>query len=159
DSAEISVTPSTLVVQLKFDETGGTIAADSSGRAFDATLVNGPTFAPGMFGNALVLVTNSPQYARLPSGVTSGITNFTVSTWVKVNAFTTWQRIFDFGTGTGNYMFLTTQYTPTAPNNAKLRFGIRTTVAAEQNVSGSSIALTTNTWTHVAVTRSGNTVS
>ena len=38
-------------------------------------------------------------------------------------------RLVDFGTGTGNYMFLTTQYTPTAPNNAKLRFGIRTTVA------------------------------
>ena len=52
DSTEVSVTPSTLVVQLKFDETGGTIAADSSGRAYNATLVNGPTFAPGVFGNA-----------------------------------------------------------------------------------------------------------
>ena len=27
-----------------------------------------------------------------------------------MNSFDTWQRIFDFGTGTGNYMFLTTQY-------------------------------------------------
>jgi fibronectin type 3 domain-containing protein/regulation of enolase protein 1 (concanavalin A-like superfamily) len=159
DSAEVSVTPSTVVVHLKFDETSGTIAADSSGRAFNASLINGPTFAPGAFGNALVLTTNSPQYAILPAGVTSGLTNFTVSTWVKINSFATWQRIFDFGTGTGNYMFLTTQYTPTAPDNAKLRFGIRTTIAAEQSVSGTAIALTTNAWTHVAVVRSGNTVS
>lgn len=159
DSSEVSVTPSTLVVQLKFDETSGTIAADSSGRAFNATLVNGPTFAPGVFGNALVLVTNSSQYARLPNGVTSGLTNFTVSTWVWINSFATWQRIFDFGTGTGNYLFLTTQYTPTAPDNAKLRFGIRVNSGVEQNVSGTAIALTTNAWTHVAVVRSGNTVS
>ncbi|TAL01130.1 MAG: hypothetical protein EPO07_08785, partial [Verrucomicrobia bacterium] len=162
DSTEVSVTPSPLVVQLKFDETGGTIAADSSGRAFHATLVNGPTFGVGMFGNALVFVTNSfatAKYARLPNGVTSGITNFTVSTWVWINSFSTWQRIFDFGTGTGNYMFLTTQYTANAPDYAKLRFGIRTTVAAEQYVSGTSIVLPTNAWTHVAVTRSGNTVS
>jgi fibronectin type 3 domain-containing protein len=159
DSSEVFVTPSTLVVHLKFDETGGNTAADVSGRAFHATLVNGPTFAPGTFGNALVIASNTTQHARLPNGVTSGLTNFTVSTWVRVNSFANWQRIFDFGTGTGNYMFLTTQYTPTAPNNAKLRFGIRTTVAAEQNVSGNSIALPTNAWAHVAVTRSGNTVS
>jgi len=159
DSAEISVTPSSLVVQLKFDETSGTIAADSSGRAFNATLVNGATFAPGTFGNALVLVTNSSsKYAWLPNGVTSGITNFTVSTWVWINAFSSFSRIFDFGTGTGNYMFLTPQYTATSPNNAKLRFAIRTTVAAEQFVNG-TIALPTNAWAHVAVTRSGNTVS
>jgi fibronectin type 3 domain-containing protein len=159
DSAEISVTPSTLVVQLKFDETSGTIAADSSGRAYNATLVNGPTFAPGTFGNALVLVTNSSaKYAWLPNGVTSGITNFTVSTWVWINAFSSFSRIFDFGTGTANYMFLTPQYTATSPNNAKLRFAIRTTIAAEQYVNG-TIALPTNAWTHVAVTRSGNTVS
>jgi fibronectin type 3 domain-containing protein len=159
DSAEVTATPSTLVVHLKFDETSGTLAADSSGRAFHASLVNGASFSVGAFGSALALTTNSPQYASLPSGVTSGITNFTVSTWVKVNAFANWQRIFDFGAGTGNYMFLTTQYTPTAPNNAKLRFGIRTTVAAEQSVSGNSIGLPTNAWAHVAVTRSGNMVS
>jgi fibronectin type 3 domain-containing protein len=159
DSAEVFVTPSTVVVHLKFDETSGTIAADSSGRAFNASLINGASFGVGVFGNALVLTTNSPQYASLPAGVTSGLTNFTVSTWVWINSFATWQRIFDFGTGKGNYMFLTTQYTSTAPDNAKLRFGIRVNSGTEQSVSGTAIALTTNIWTHVAVVRSGNTVS
>jgi fibronectin type 3 domain-containing protein/regulation of enolase protein 1 (concanavalin A-like superfamily) len=159
DSAEASVNPNTLALRLKFDESSGTVAADSSGRGLNATLVNGPVFAAGIMNNGLSLTATSSQYATLPSGIVSGIGDFTVSTWVKVNAFATWQRIFDFGTGTNNYMFLTTQYTTTAPNAAKLRFGIRTSSVTEQSVSGTGIALTAGTWTHVAVTRSGNTVS
>jgi fibronectin type 3 domain-containing protein len=156
DSAEVAVTPSALVVLLKFDETGGTTAADSSGRANHAALVNAPSFIAGKFNNALNFPATSSQYATLSSGIVSGFTNFTISTWIKVNALGNWQRIFDFGTGTTNYMFLTSQYAGSA---GKLRFGIRTTSAtAEQNVSG-SIALSTGVWTHVAVTRSGTTVS
>jgi fibronectin type 3 domain-containing protein len=159
DSAEGSTVPNTLAVRLKFDESSGTVAADSSGRNFHATLVNGASFAAGVMANSLSLPATASQYAMLPSGVVSGMGDFTVSTWIKVNAFATWQRIFDFGTATNNYMFLTTQYTPTAPNNAKLRYGIRVNGGTEQNVSGTGIALTAGAWTHVAVTRSGNTVS
>jgi hypothetical protein len=156
DSAEVSVVPSNLVVHLKFDETGGSTSADSSGRAYHATLFNTPTFSPGIFGNTLNLPATAAQHARLPSGVTSGLTDFTVSTWVKINAFATWQRIFDFGTGTDNYMFLTAQ----GPAGAgRLRFGIRTPSIAEQGVNGTGIALAADAWTHVAVTRSGTTVS
>ncbi len=157
DSAEVSVIPSTLAVHLKFDESTGTLAADSSGRAFHATLVNAPSFATGKLGNALGLTPTLSQYAKLPSGVVSGFTDFTISTWIKVNTFATWQRIFDFGSATNNYMFLTTQYNATAPNNAKLRFAIRTPTVGEQNVSG-TVALVAGAWTHVAVTRSGTTV-
>jgi fibronectin type 3 domain-containing protein/regulation of enolase protein 1 (concanavalin A-like superfamily) len=159
DSVEASVTPNTLGLHLRFDESSGTVAFDSSSRGRNATLVNGPTFSAGRINNGLSLASASSQYATLPSGIVSGLTDFTVSTWVKVNTFATWQRIFDFGTGTNNYMFLTTQYTPTAPNNAKLRFGIRTPSVGEQNVSGTGIALPTGAWAHVAVVRSGTTVS
>ena len=159
DSAEVSVTPNTLGLHLKFDESSGTTAADSSGYAQHATLVNGPAFDAGRIDNGLSLTATSSQHATLPSGIVDGLDDFTITTWVKVNAFATWQRIFDFGTGTNNYMFLTTQYTTTAPNAAKLRFGIRTPTIAEQTVSGTGIALATGVWTHVAVTRSGTTVS
>jgi len=119
--------------------------------------LNGPTFAAGMLDNGLTLASTFAQYATLPSGIVSGFTDFTVSTWIKVNTFATWQRIFDFGTGTTNYMFLTTQY-GTGGSAAKLRFAIRTASVAEQSVSG-TIALVAGSWTHVAVTRSGTTVS
>jgi hypothetical protein len=158
-SVEVAVTPNTLGLHLKFDETGSTVAADSSGRARHASLVNAPSYGAGKLDNALNLAASSAQYATFSSDITSGLTDFTISTWVKVNSFATWQRIFDFGTATDNYMFLTTQYTGTAPNNAKLRFGIRTPSIAEQSVSGTGIALSAGVWTHVAVTRSGTTVS
>ena len=156
DSAEVSAIPNTLALHLKFDESSGSVAADSSGSARHATLVNGPAFVAGRIDNAINFPAASSQYATLPSGIVSGFTDFTVSTWVKVNAFATWQRIFDFGTGTTNYMFLTTQY-GTGGSAAKLRFGIRTATVAEQNVSG-TIALVAGAWTHVAVTRSGTTM-
>ncbi len=159
DSEEVSATPSSLLVHLGFDENEGTVAFDSSGGGRHSTLVNGPAFGPGRIGNALNFTAASSQHATLPSGIVNGLNDFTIATWVKVSSFATWQRIFDFGTGTNNYMFLTTQYTGTAPNNAKLRFGIRTPSIAEQTVSGTSIALSAGVWTHVAVTRSGNTVS
>jgi fibronectin type 3 domain-containing protein len=156
DSAEVSAIPNTLALHLKFDESSGSVAADSSGSARHATLVNGPAFVAGRIDNALNFPAASSQYATLPSGIVSGFTDFTVSTWVKVNVFATWQRIFDFGTGTNNYMFLTTQY-GTGGSAAKLRFGIRTPSVTEQSVSG-TVALVAGTWTHVAVTRSGTTV-
>ncbi len=154
DSAEVAVAPGTLGVHLEFDETGGTIAADSSGRGQHATLLNGANFAPGILDNGLNLPATSAQHATLPSGIVSGLTDFTVATWIKVNAFVTWQRIFDFGTGTNNNMFLSAQ----GPAGAgRPRFSIRTPEVGEQAFD-SSIALTAGAWTHLAVTRSGNTV-
>ena len=159
DSAEVTAIPSDLLAHLKFDDAAGLTATDSSGNGWDAALVNAPAWTAGHLRHGLEFAATANQHATLPAGIVSGLTDFTVSTWVKVNAFATWQRIFDFGTGTTNYMFLSTQYTGTAPNAAKLRFGIRTPSVGEQGVNGTSIALTADVWTHVAVTRSGNTVS
>ncbi|MBN1855064.1 MAG: RICIN domain-containing protein [Pirellulales bacterium] len=155
DSAEAVVGPGTLGVHLKFDETGGDIAVDSSGYAHDATLVNDASFALGILDNALNLAATSLQRATLPEGIASGLTDFTISTWIRVESFATWQRIFDFGAGTDNYMFLAAQ----GPAGAgRLRFSIRTPSFVEQNID-STVALTTGVWTYVAVTRSGSAVS
>jgi fibronectin type 3 domain-containing protein len=155
DSAEVAVAPGTLSVHLEFDETGGTIAADSGGGGHHAALVNGANFAPGILDNGLNLPATSAQHAKLPSGIVSGLTDFTIATWIKVNTFTTWQRIFDFGTGTNNNMFLSAQGSAGA---GRPRFSIRTPSTAEQTID-SSIALTAGVWIHIAVTRSGNAVS
>jgi len=157
-SPEVAVTPSNLRARLKFDESSGAIAYDSSGRGRNAVLYNAPTFSPGQLGNAVNLTAASSQYGVLPNSVISDLTDFTISTWVKINTFSTWERIFDFGSGTTNYMFLTAQYTATSPNNAKLRLGIRTPSIGEQDVN-STVQLSAGVWTHIAVTRSGSTVS
>jgi hypothetical protein len=126
-------------------------ANDSGSVIANGTLVNGPTFVAGRVGQAVNL-DGSNDHVSLPAGILNGLTNFTIATWVKLDTTGAWRRIFDFGTGTNVYMFLTAQ----SGSNA-LRFAISTGGAgAEQRINGTS-ALPTGVWTHVAVTKSGNT--
>jgi fibronectin type 3 domain-containing protein len=151
-STEASATTSDLRVSLAFDETSGTTATDSAGDGYHATLVNGPLFAPGTLGNAVEL-DGTNDHLTLPSGVIGGLTNFSISVWVKPDTITDWARVFDFGTGTGVYMFLA----PRNPANGKVRFAITTGGwAGEQKIDGQA-ALTAGAWSHVVITGSGNT--
>ena len=110
----------------------------------------GPRVA-GKLGNAVRLSGNS-EYVTLPTGIVSGLSDVTVSAWVNPAATTTWTRVFDFGTGTGTYMFLTVNA------GAGPRFAITTGGAGgEQQISAPAGQLPLNTWSHLAVTLSGNT--
>jgi len=137
------------VVWYKFDEKDGTTAVDSSGNARNATLLNGPTWVEGKYGNAVNL-NGGNQYASCPPGLVSSLTNFTISAWVYLNANPTWSRIFDFGTGTGVYMFL-------SPRGGadRVRYAITTAGnGAEQRIDGPTV-LPAASWQHVAVTLNG----
>jgi hypothetical protein len=146
DSASVDLG---LVALYLFDETGGTSAADSSGNGNTATLMGGATFSSGLQNNALTLSGNG-QYVSLPAGVLNALTSFSVSAWINQSASPVWARVFDFGTGTNAYMFLT-------PNSgAGLRFAITTMGAArEQQINATTVAA--GSWQQVAVTLSGNT--
>jgi hypothetical protein len=72
----------------------------------------------------------------------------TFAAWVKWNGGGDWQRIFDFGSNSTKYLFLT----PRA-SNGRMRFAIRNG-GAEQVVDAPA-ALPANSWTHVAVTLDG----
>ena len=61
---------------------------------------------PGEIGNALKL-SGSGEYVNLPRGIVSGLHDFTISAWVNPSANSPWSRVFDFGSGTNDYMFLT----------------------------------------------------
>ncbi len=140
-----------LVAFYTFDETSGTSAADSSGNNHTATLVGGATFAAGLENNAVTL-SGSSQYVSLPTGIVSGLSSFSITAWVKLTTSPIWNRVFDFGTGTTDYMFFT-------PNSGSTtRFSITTgSGAAEQQTDAP--ALPTGSWEHVAVTLSGTTCS
>jgi len=134
----------------KFDETGGTIAVDSWGNGNDATLVGGPTWVLGKYGNAVSL-SGSSQYVSLPVGIMSPISDCTIACWVKLSSNAMWSRIFDFGSGTGVNMFLTPQ-----GGAARIRYAITTSGSGgEQQIDGAA-ALPTESWQHVAVTWTGN---
>ena len=139
-------------VHLRFDESSGTTAADASGNGWNGTLAGGAAFAAGRINNAVNLNGTNTQFVTLPTGVVAGYNGFTIAAWVRPTAVSAWSRIFDFGTGTTNYMFLS----PMAGAGGPVRFAIRTTAVAEQVINGTA-ALTAGVWTHVAVTLSGST--
>jgi endoglucanase len=134
---------------LKFDETSGTSASDSTGNGWTGTLVNGPLWSTGKYGNAVDL-DGTNDYVSLPTGVVNGLADFTIATWVYLDAVSTWSRVFDFGTGTTKYMFLTPK-----GGSSVVRFAI-TTGSGEQQINGTA-AFSTGAWTHVAVALTGST--
>jgi hypothetical protein len=134
---------------------GDPIVIDSGGNADVATIsdipasgATGPRVA-GKIGNAVKL-NGGGEYVNLPTGIVSGLTDFTASAWVNPASNDAWQRIFDFGTGTGTYMFLTVN-----GGGAGLRFAITTGSGEQQLTGGGQLPL--NAWSHVAVTLSGTT--
>jgi hypothetical protein len=108
--------------------------------------------ADGKLGKAVKL-SGSGEWVTLPNNVTGSLTgDWSISTWVNPQANTTWSRIFDFGTGTTRYMFLTVSA------GSAIRFAISTGGGgtAEQVINGTG-TLPLNQWSHVAVVVSGNT--
>lgn len=108
-------------------------------------------WGPGKVGNAVSL-SGSGQYVALPSGIVSGLNgDFTVSAWVNPAKNSTWSRLFDFGTGTSQYMFLTVN------DGTAVRFAITTAGGGgEQQINGTGL-LPLNAWSLVTVTVSGTT--
>ncbi len=91
----------------------------------------------------------SSDYVTLPAGLFNS-DDITIAAWVYWDGGDIWQRIFDFGNNTTQYMFLTpSSYSST------LRFAITTSGnGAEQRVE--TTQPTTGAWTHVAVTLQGD---
>ncbi|MEW9531779.1 LamG-like jellyroll fold domain-containing protein [Microbispora sp. NPDC049125] len=111
----------------------------------------GGTRVAGKLGKALAL-SGSNQYVNVPRGVVSGVTgDFTISAWVNPAKNSTWSRLFDFGTGTSNYMFLTVN------RGTGLRFAITTSGGGGEQQISSASTLPLNTWSLVTVTVSGTT--
>jgi autotransporter-associated beta strand protein len=145
----------------------GTNVVDSSPSGFNGTLAGsyGTSYnsMAGQFNGALLLnqsgATNG--YVTLPGGFATSLqsmTNFTISGWVYLttNTSVTWERMFDFGTGTTKYMFLTPY-----DSSGYVRFAITTTgngAGAEQRLT-SSTKLPVNTWSFLAVTLSGTSAT
>ncbi|HEY2574896.1 MAG TPA: LamG-like jellyroll fold domain-containing protein, partial [Streptosporangiaceae bacterium] len=106
--------------------------------------------APGMIGHAVKLA-GTGDYLNLPAGIGKGLSGFTISAWVKPSALPTWSRVFDFGTGTSTYMFLTVS------DGSGPRFAITTSGGGGEQQLSSSTPLPLSTWSHLAVTLSGST--
>ncbi|MFD1179431.1 DUF5695 domain-containing protein [Paenibacillus puldeungensis] len=141
-----------VIASYEMNETSGTTANDSSGNNQHIQLAGGTSWVAGKNGGALSL-NGTDAYASLPSGVVSELSDFTFAAWVKTEANADWARIFDFGTGTDKYMYLTAD----AAGTSGLQFGVTTGGnGSEQRISVNT-PLASGEWKHVAVTKSGQT--
>jgi hypothetical protein len=111
-------------------------------------LVGAPTYVPGKYGQALQM--DGTDYVQLSPRI-GDTTDFTFAAWVWWSGGANWQRIFDFGLDTQNYLALT----PKAGTSGGLRFLMRQGGGTEQQLN--TTALAQNQWVHVAVTIVGNT--
>lgn len=137
-----------LILHYDFETIAGQSVFDESHHSNSGTLFGSPTVTLGRNGNGVHFPTQT-DYLSLPQGIVNSLTNFSVSTWVKMNALNGWSRIFDFGSGQSYNMFVTPM-----SGNSTLRFAIKNGVG-EQLVDAPS-ALKTNEWVHVAVTYAWN---
>ena len=160
-----------LVLWYPFDESSGTVAADSSlysngnGKLDTRGSGGSATFSTDsqVGSHALSLsanntyYTNSGGYVIVPALKDLAPDAITIAIWVKLDTAPSswnWARIFDFGSGTTSMspcFYLTARATD-AINNP-VRFGISrygNTVTSEQRLQGKS-ALTADVWHHIAV--------
>jgi hypothetical protein len=136
------------VAYYPLDEGVGEVAVDATGHGFDAALAGGASWIPGVLGKA-VRLGGTGQFLGLPTGLMWNMYDFTVACWVRLDTTDGAPHIFDFGTGTTRYMYLT-------PRNSAgvVRFGITTNGAASEVRVDGGAALPTGRWTHVAVMKS-----
>jgi hypothetical protein len=119
---------------------------DSSGKNYHGTLTGGAGYATGYAGKGLNF-NGSGTYVDLPIGpLMPTLSNVTIATQVNFSGGTgSWQRIFDFGTGSTNYMFLC----PRQGTTGAMRFAIRTAAVGEQIVDAP--AAMPLGWHHAAI--------
>ncbi len=106
--------------------------------------VGSPERSPGVAGKAMVL-DGEKDYIKLPEGIMDGLTDFSITAWVHIDAPSPWYRLFDYGNSTELYMYLS----PISSDGGKMRFSIKTD-DAEQTITGSN-PVPVGKWAHIAV--------
>jgi alpha-mannosidase len=85
--------PTGVAAAYRFGEGSGTSTADASPNRNDGTLVNGPTWAPGKYGNA-VNFDGADDYVRVADSASLALGRVgTLEAWVKVDRLKRWHSV------------------------------------------------------------------
>ena len=102
-------------------------------------------YTEGKSGQYALALDGSGQYVQLPTNVADH-EETTISTWVYWQGGNSWQRVFDFGNGEDEYMFLTVR-----SDDGRIRFAVKNG-GDEQQLDGERITPYRKEWIHLAVT-------
>ena len=116
---------------------------DSSINLNHSATYGGTSFVEGKVGSKSIVLNGTNAFVQLPSNLANQ-KEITIATWVYWNGNTNGQRIFDFGNGQTEYMYLSPKVVL-----GGLRFGIRNGVTEQQL---NAPTLPTGKWSHLAVT-------
>lgn len=127
---------------------------DKSGNFNDAQLGNAAAIAQGISGGlGLELNGTSEGYVTIPSEALAGLEDYTIAAWIKPDTDSNTQRVFDFGTDTNRYMFLTPYYA-----KGVLRGAITAGSYTYEKGINVDTAIETGRWTHLVMMQQGDTM-
>ncbi|PVG81490.1 hypothetical protein DDE18_18435 [Nocardioides gansuensis] len=134
-----------LVARYGFDElTGG--FRDATGRWADAVLAGGASRIDRDGGGAVAL-NGAGGHVVLPEGLPSELAELTVAMLVRLDAIANSARVFDLGSNSQTYMFLTPR-----TGLGRARFAMKLSGMEGEDVIDADRALPVGSWTHVAIT-------
>lgn len=136
-----------LIAQYQFEDT----LRDYSHNSFGASSSADVAYEEGKSGQkSLRLKGETDDFVQLPYQVGNN-REMTVTLWAKCRSNTSWQRLFDFGNGEDEYMFLTPR-----DGSGKMRFVLKNGGAEQVLVCDEKPNLLS--WVHFAVTLSADSV-
>jgi hypothetical protein len=121
---------------------GSTTWNDVSRSGNNGTLTNGPTFNSGNGGS--IVFDGSNQYIKPPNSTTLQLTNFTLSSWVRINVQNINQYIIDTSTNVGSGF----GYSYRIKTDNKIRFW----AYDANNALDSTTTISPNIWYNILVT-------
>ena len=134
--------------QWNFNGNAGDSVGGNHGNALGA-----PAYVTGKIGPAVDL-DGTDDYIDLPDAV-GRLGDLTIASWVNWDGGGDWQRVFDFGTGTWQYLCLT----PKA-GGGNLRLVLKDSInAKDQEYQVNAPTLATGQWVHLAAVIRGNYMS
>jgi len=141
--------PSSISHRYSFTGTGTTVT-DLLGNA-NGSILGGST----MNDSGSLTLDGVNDYVDLPDGIISELEDATFETWVTWGgpANSQWQRVFDFGENTSNYIYLTTL---SSSSTLPVRFAVARNTIEEKTGGAVTVPFDGTTPTHFAITHDNN---
>jgi hypothetical protein len=145
-----------VVTEFHFSEGTGTTTADASGNVHNGTLVNGPTWGPGKYGQGVNL-DGTNDYIDIPDHADYTLTptaSYTWCGWVKNASFKEWSTVWSQTVSTSSFFYFYA-HSSADPEAGPVTNGISVywySGSSKLVIHSNNNVLSTGTWSYITVT-------